>query len=89
MEYLIFAGLIALGVFEYKNKQQLNKIQAELKMFRSRQSEIRMQQTSVKKPVIDARARTTTRDTNDLPATARIGRVTRRRVWVGGDTNDS
>lgn len=72
MEWLVWIGLLTLGAGQVANWRKLKGIEEHLLVFRTRQGKIASQRTGVANPKVDSRARTTIRDTKDLPATARI-----------------
>lgn len=72
MEWLVWIGIFALGVGQAATWRKLNSIEEHLKVFRTRQGKIASQRTIVANPKVDSAARTTVRDTKDLPVTARI-----------------
>lgn len=72
MEWLVWIGILALGAGQAATWRKLSKVEEHLLVFRTRQGKIASQRTRVANPKVDSRARTTVRDTNDLPVTARI-----------------
>lgn len=72
MEWLVWIGIFALGAGQAATWRKLNKMEEHLLVFRTRQGKIASQRVSTANPQVDSHARTTVRDTPDLPATARI-----------------
>lgn len=66
--------------------------QHQLESTRARQSKMQSSLRSTRAVQVDAQAKTTSRDTDDLPRTGRMGRVTRSRrggdLLDGTDTHD-
>lgn len=81
IEFMILAGLIAAGVgFEEFRAHKTKKImEAQLQALRVRQGEIARQRVSRQNPRVDAVAKTTIRDSNDLPVGGRMGQVLDRK----------
>lgn len=79
MTWLVWMALITLVGFQIATWRKLDRITEELKVFRTRQSNIAFGQMNVKNPHIE-RARTSVRDRDDLPRTARITRGVHRKA---------
>lgn len=94
MDFLLLGLGLAALVYLILIHRQLRQIDVRLTIFlnrlNSRQASVRgIQKTSHASPPIDARARTTRRDTDDLPRTGRMGKLQPREVGdTGGHPDD-
>lgn len=62
----------AFGVGQLITTRQYRQLDQKINRFASRQSDIRWKRRESRIPSVDAQARTTSRDSDDLPATGRM-----------------
>jgi hypothetical protein len=88
MQFILLAYFIMLGKEITQLGVELRKLREELDKFRVRQSKIKSRPRNEGTPIVDARAITTQRDTDDLPLTGRQGIGLHRRKRDYGTADD-
>lgn len=79
MDWLVWITLIVLVVFQMVTWHKVDNLTEDLKVLRTRQSRVAQSVTTVRNPHVE-RARTSVRDTHDLPTTARMSIGRKRKV---------
>lgn len=90
MLILVWMALILVIVLQVLTYNRMERIERDIEVFRVRQGRIAGSRASTAVPKVDSRARTTRRDTPDLPATGRMSTAVHRQRSNGrGLTDDS
>ena len=71
MDWVILVGLVWIAIGQFRIERRFHTMSQELRAFRTRQSQVAQARMNRPGPTIQ-KARTTVRDTNDLPATGRM-----------------
>lgn len=97
MDWLVWITLIAVLVVlvfilrkMYIMDDRVKVVAKGLDQFRVRVGEVKQHRTGDKVPHVDSRARTTVRDSGDIPVRgARISTAVHRKVYDAGDADDA
>lgn len=93
MDWAILIVLVVILALLISIKRDItdnhNRVLSELHQFRTRQTNIARERSSRRTPHVDAHAKTTVRDTDDLPLTGRMSQGVMRKKRIVNDGVDT
>lgn len=88
MEWLTLLLLGLIGVGQIRTAHRVRQLDQKVNRFATRQSDIRWKRRENRTPSVDARARTVSRDSNDLNATGRMSTGVHRKKRIHARAED-